>query len=50
MGGTLEVLAWSRYQNLTWRFPAVTKYELSSEKDTAVTLLETLLAATTTFF
>ena len=47
---TLEVLLWSRYQNFTCRLPAVTKYELSSEKETAVTLLDTLLAATTTFF
>lgn len=47
---TLEDLVWSRYQNFTCRFPAVTKYELSSEKDTAVTLLDTLLEATTTFF
>lgn len=25
LAGTLEVLLWSRYQNLTWRLPAVTK-------------------------
>ena len=45
---TLADREYSRYQNLTWRLPTVTKYDPFSAKETALTLEDTLFEATLT--